>query len=240
MTGDKGEDVRALQVELVRLGYHVTADGTAGPVTLSSVADLFKTAGDTSASSNSVPADRIVWIPASSTVVATCAAPLGNLISAGDTLATLSGGLTSVSIQQVPADLVPGDRVLRIESLEVPVNAEGVVADPAALAQIAASPSLEHQTTKSSGPAEPDADTNDLAKQAITGRFTLATPISVGVVPPTAVYSIEQDHGCVSSAGKPQQVVIVGSQLGQTYILPSDEASLKRVDLAPNSRNSCR
>lgn len=233
--GDTGKDVAALQTELHRLGYPVTPDGTAGPVTMQALAKLVAAAGDSHLTGDAVSFSRIVWFPESAATVASCGAALGATVGAGDTLATLAGSLTRVSVEKLPTDLVPGDRVLTVDAISVPFHGDGVVSEPSALRQLAAAPSFSHAAKgditggdAADGPVEP-----------VSAQLSLTTKARVGVVPPAAVYSISQNRGCIASAGVGYPVSIVGSQLGQTYVLIDSEKQLRRVDISTKDRPPC-
>lgn len=235
--GDKGEDVAGLQTELLRLGYSLTVDGIAGPDTVSAVAKLFNQAGDKNFTTGNVPPSRILWIPAAKVMVESCAALHGSDIAVGDVLATLAGGLVKVSIQKMPANLVPGARILTIDSLSVPIGEDGVVNDPSALEQLSALSSLAHSSKIQS--TSGGAKTSD-APQPVTGELALFQPISIAVIPPSAVYSVSQNRGCIASSGIGYPVTIVGSELGQTYISLSSTEEIANVDISTRTKPPCR
>ncbi|GAA2447598.1 hypothetical protein GCM10009857_09530 [Agromyces soli] len=234
--GDKGADVEVLQAELARLGYPLHPDGTLGSGSVEALEDLFGKAGDTSSLEGSVPAGRIVWLPMPSTPVASCDTEVSASIGVGDTIATVRGGLTRVSVQQMPADLAPGDRSLTLDAVTVPVGADGGVTDPAALAQLQGVAAL----LTSSAAVAAKSTSEPAASERVTGELSLTNPLTVAIVPPAAVYSISETTGCVASGGRGYAVTIVGSQLGQTYVhLVEAAVELETVDLSPGRQPSC-
>ncbi|WP_141692761.1 peptidoglycan-binding domain-containing protein [Leifsonia xyli] len=68
-SGDTGEDVRALQTELTRLGFPVRADGTLGRATLRADADLLRRTGAAADTVDVVAATRFLWLPAARVAV---------------------------------------------------------------------------------------------------------------------------------------------------------------------------
>ncbi|GAA4157361.1 peptidoglycan-binding domain-containing protein [Leifsonia shinshuensis] len=235
--GDRGEDVTALQKELVRLGYTLTADGTVGRRTLAAAATMFERAGETAPDSERVDAGRIVWIPAASVTIGECRTSVGETQQAGDVLATTSGATTRVSVIEPIADLVDGERTLTVDSVAVPIEGAGID-DPAALAALAATPSLQRDdAATATGRGDPAGEA--ASGGAIRGTIELSTPVRVGVVPPSAVYAIEGAAGCVATGDAALRVRIVGSQLGQTFVLFDAEQRPDTVLLSSARRPAC-
>lgn len=220
-TGDRGTDVAALNEALRALG-HDAPDGdrvTAG--TLGAYRDAAVAAG-LPAPARGQPVDhtRIVWLPEPSVVVSRCAATTGADVAAGDVLAELPVAVTGAALVNLPPDAVPGERVLTVDDQQVPVDAEGRVADAAALQAVAASRSY----TEAAAAAESGADVT------LTVPWSLVTPLEVGVVPPASVQDAGSGAACVRDAtGTPVAVHVVGSELGQTYVTAADGAELPTV-----------
>lgn len=232
--GDQGPDVKSVQTELARLGYPVAADGSVGTATLNAAAKLFKQTGDGDAT---IPASRVLWIPASAVRAESCAVGMGATVAAGDPVFTVAGGLEKIAVAQLPNNLVGGDRTLTVGSTSVPVGADGAIVDDATLSQL--EPALPQTSSPGTAAESGNSDTSTADAGEITGEFALAQPIRIGVVPPTAVYGITGSTGCVSQNGEAVKVTIVGSQLGETYIhLPSGKTP-KTVDLSDAERQSC-
>jgi len=231
--GDKGEDVVAVQTELARLGHPVTADGSVGSSTVSAFGALMKAAGDAAYRSESIPASRIVWLPAPTVRPGSCTHGVGGTVEAGSVLATVAGALTAVAVVRQPDALVPGDRVLEIDGRPVPAGADGTVTDPDVLAAIADTPSF--RTVQRTAEAQENAEAS-----TIGAKLRLKDPVTVLAVPPSAVYGIVDGEGCVRSAGRSIPVTIVGSQLGETFLRAEGSAPLRTVELAPSTQPPCR
>lgn len=208
--GSKGPDVTALQDELVRLGYPLTADGTYGPSTRSAVKDLFAQAG-VAKSAGALPVASVVWLPDAAPTVATCPLALGAAAVGGDDLVTVGGGLTSAAVT-VPPDASPGERIATFAGVSAPVSPGGMITDEAFLDAVSTDP-LYLFTQSADAPAE----AGDLQVS-----FSLATPLDVAVVPPGAIYSLGAGSGCVDSAGVARAVQIIASSLGKTYVIFED------------------
>lgn len=240
--GDTGDDVQALQAELVRLGSPIAMDGRMGRDTLGAVADLLKRAGDFGKTEDSSPpttvaAGRFVWLPAPSARIRTCDAAVGTTVTAGGIIATTEGGVDRAAVAHLPSGLSPGERDLTVDDVTVPVDAGGAITASEALAALATTPSFARGSAGSdSGGTGSDGETG---ASTITGRLTLRTPVKVGVVSPSAVYAITGSTGCVASEGVAHRVTIVGSQLGQTYVRFEKGDRPRSVDLSAIGRPSC-
>lgn len=237
---DRGDDVAALQRELARLGEPVTVDGVLGRETLDALERRFRSIGDVpppeptaTAPDDSTPdardvvlASRILWIPSPAVVVDECAVSTSAPTTAGEPLATLGAGLSAVAVEQMPGDLVPGERALVVDGEALPVDADGTVTDAAALATIASSSSVREATL---GEAT-----------TFTATLDLVEPVEIAVVPPSAVVGVDGATGCVVADDAPARVDVVGSQLGQTLVRFVEGTAIPTaVALAPPETTSC-
>lgn len=199
----KGDDVEALQVELARLGYRVSTDGTYGKATKAAVTALFKAAGVVKPTGD-LPAASVLWLPAASVTVKACEVPVGSATSA-EAFATTAGTLVSLGLADTLTTVTPGDRVLRLGEASAPVGEGGVVTDPAFLEAVRGSAEFAGwQRTEGSEP--------------LTLEYVLAVPLDVSVVPPGALFALSGSAGCVSADGTPHPVTVVASSLGQTLV----------------------
>jgi peptidoglycan hydrolase-like protein with peptidoglycan-binding domain len=225
--GDQGRDVRALQVELRRLGYRLGVDGRYRGSTASAVKGLLNSAGAVQPSGRLDLAD-VVWLASAAVNPATCPAQPGKAISAGDPIATVRGKLTAVSYP-IPDQLHPGERSLTLFGVRsASASATGEVTDDRFLTAVA--------RTKAYLVARGDPD-----GQRPTGSLALTTPIAAVKVPPTALTDIDGQHGCVEQDGARIEVDIIGSGLGAALIRPVDpRVQLTRVSLSAGSpASSC-
>src|SRR6218665_3661399 len=250
--GDRGPDVKALQNELNRLGYAVSADGVVGQRTVNAARALARSAGSvTAASWGSIPVKSFVWFPASPVTVAKCTTATGTHLSAANPLAMLPTALTSAKVKELPSGLIPGDRVLKLDEVTIPVDAQGRVSSPEDLAKLSQSPAyLEYTANQTSNPGA-NSLTGESAQDATTGSgtagagmsiiFQLAQPLTVYSLPAAAVYSVSDTKGCVLSHGVGVPVTITSSQLGQTFIIPDrEDVTLDTVTLRPPKGLPCR
>ncbi|TGJ96266.1 hypothetical protein DLJ96_11045 [Actinotalea fermentans ATCC 43279 = JCM 9966 = DSM 3133] len=199
----KGDDVKALQVELARLGHKVATDGTYGDATKAAVTTLFKAAG-VAKPTGDLPVASVLWLPAPSVTVKACEVPVGAATSA-EAFATTAGTLASLGLSDTLTGVTPGDRVLRLGEVSAPVGEGGIVTDPAFLEAVRGSVEFAGwQRTEGSEP--------------LTLEYVLAAPLDVSVVPPGALFALSGTAGCVSVDGTAFPVTVVASSLGQTLV----------------------
>jgi hypothetical protein len=227
-TGDRGSDVAALHAALRALGHEAPAGDRVTGGTLRTLAAAFATAG--SPVGRSVPVvdpGRLVWLAEPEVTVSRCAGVAGTQVAAGDVLAELPAAVSGAVLVGLPADAAPGARVLEVDGQVVPVDVDGHVSDPASLAVIAWSRS--HGDAAAG--AEPAADVT------LTVSWSLTDPLEIGVIPPSAVVGAGTPTTCVrDGAGRPVPVRLVGSELGQSYVVPATDASLPAaVRTAPSA-----
>jgi peptidoglycan hydrolase-like protein with peptidoglycan-binding domain len=200
--GARGEDVRAVQEELVRLGYDVTPNGVFGAATTTAVRALWARVGV--AAESRLPFDRLIWLPEVSAVVSACPLTLGQAVSAGEVALGLGGGLESLALDLdgVPALGARTAVLSDVASAAVPDG--GVVTDPAFLAAYA------QTRTYAAHLADPSS--------ALTVQVRLTAPVPVVAVPPSALYGLAGSGGCVLVGGTPTWVQVVASELGQSLV----------------------
>lgn len=213
--GIRGDDVRALQAELARLGHPVTTTGTYDRPTSTAVSALLRQVGVAQPSGRLAVAS-VIWLPAPQVTVATCEVALAEIIGPGP-FATVAGGLTALQVTGGLTGAAAGDRRLRLGPASAPIDASGMVTDAAFLAEVAASAEYTFATASNS--------------DTITLEAVLATPVEVVVVPPAAIYGITDDAGCVVADGEPRRVRVVASALGQTMVTFVDGAVPTTVEL---------
>ncbi|WP_431245418.1 peptidoglycan-binding domain-containing protein [Leifsonia xyli] len=239
---DTGPDVRALQVELRRLGYDISADGTYGANTANAVERVLteidapnmtrRQRGDVG-----LPLSRVVWIPAPSVSPATCDSQLGARVRSGDTLMTTAPAETVARVTNMPRDLVPGTRVFTAGGIQAPVNANGTITDAPSVAAL--SDLAKATVNDSSSTTNASKDDVPLASK-VSGQVALATPRATNSVPPSAIVGVDGAHGCVVSDGRAVPVTIIGSQLGQTFVdFASTTARPRTVQASPAESTSC-
>lgn len=230
--GDQGDDVTALQAELQRLGYLVDADGRIGPQTLRSVADLVGLSGTPAFSSYAlIPRASFVWLPEPSVVPSSCAASVGEGIVEHDEIAVLDRTLVRARVVDMPADLLPGQRLLTVDGRDFPVEEAGILEDPQALAELQTTSSYQHWLSAQNDEPAPNLDAS----------LSLAEPTLVHAVSPSAIYEVDAADACVLDNGVPRPVTIVSSELGQTHILfPDGAPAPASLPAPPRNAASCR
>lgn len=224
--GDDGEDVRALRAELARLGLEVEGEGAVDRSVYLAIAELFEKAGEAEYSNDVIPLDRLIWLPAPSTQVKECLVSTGSSVNSGEKLAVVPGGLVSARVVRLPDRLTPGDRMLVVDGEQIPSDAEGRLSDPDALAALATTPSFFAAVSTST--------------PTVTASWELEAPIEVNVVPPAALYDLDGGSACVASGGEPFAVTVLGSELGQSFVVFDTETTPKHVDFSPEQPRSCR
>lgn len=230
VAGDKGEDVRALQEELARLGYDVAADGQMGTFTVKTVGQLLGLEGAALANYQAVEPASFVWLPAFELVVQDCVTSPGVTINPGDALFTSAPTVLGARIVELPSGAAAGERVLVIDGEELAVAEDGSVADPNALTQLSSLASFRRFM-------------NDEASTGIQAQYELASQTDVYAVSPASLYGIENTDGCVmdSASGDGRPVTIVSSELGQTLVIFTDgQAAPQSVNLGTSTGSSCR
>jgi hypothetical protein len=229
-SGDRGDDVRALQEAL---GGPLRTDGVVGAATLRAAHAFLIDHGLERASvpRDSIDPDHVAWIPASTVTTQRCTAVVGAALPDDGVLAELPSELRSARLQRLPDDAVPGDRVLRFGPSTAHVRPDGVVDDPRALRGIESL--TEYRSTVNSADGVP----------TMTASWSLAEPLRVGVVPPTALWDVAENEACVlPSTSGPVRVRVIGSELGQAFIRADDldGGRLASVRTDPDRTATCR
>lgn len=223
--GDRGEDVRDVQGELARLGY---SPGDSGRVDRATAAAVRAFAGDrgvrTETGGPVLARSSVVWLPQEQVQVTSCPAAPGREVQPGDELATVGSPLLR-AVAVVPAGLVPGDRMLRVDDVSIPVGADGVIHDVGALTALAVTPSYR--------------ETQDFGDDSFSGVLQLQEPLDVISVPSAAVYGEDSSGaGCVVGDDAPRAVQVVASELGTTLVTVTGPVP-GRVSLVPDRGASC-
>ena len=120
----------------------------------------------------------------------------------------------------LPEEAIAGDRVLTLSTGALPVPADGVITDPATLKAIKDSDQYRAFST-ALGDGE----------GVFTVPWSLATPISALVVPPSSLFGIVGAQACIAQEGAVRSATIIGSQLGQSYIVVDEPVSSVDLDV---------
>lgn len=240
--GDEGADVRSLQEELVALGHAIRPDGRFGSATLRAVVEVARKAGVSDAATwADLPHSRVIWLPASTVQTVTCDRQLGDRVSEGDPVATLVGGVAAAKVAPLPQNALSGDRVVVVGDLTLPVDASGSIPAGDDLARLAQSSAYrEHLDDAGTGPSGAGPSGDGSAGAGLSVQYRLATPVSVFSVPAASVYGTHGASACVVADGQGITVTIVGSQLGQTFVVPEQDQKMRHVGLETKDAPACR
>lgn len=230
--GDRGEDVVALQTELERLGYGVFPDGEVGPRTLRATAEFLGMSDPaTLRAYTTISRTSFVWLPTSSVVPTSCEAVVGDYLGEHDEIAVLGRSLEQARVADMPADLLPGQRLLSIDGQTISVDEAGVVDDPDQLRVLQMTPSYQRWLSALS--EEP--------ASALEASLVLAEPATVSSVSPSVIYEVDGTSACVLDKGTPRPVTIVSSELGQTFLIfPDGQAAPGSLPTPPKDAPSCK
>lgn len=227
--GDAGTDAAALNAELVRLGERAPGSDTVTRATVRAYRAAARAAGAAVPDGWTIPAERILWLPSDRVPVQDCLVGLGDVLAAGDPVLGLVPE-RGATVPALPADALPGDRVLVVDGTTVPVGGDGDVVDPPGLTAVLASATYTE--------ASPDEE----GTRHLTVGWALREPATVSVVPPSSVVGLDAGTACVlDPAGEPHAVSVVGSELGQTFVVPGGEATdvPDRVLVTPPATARC-
>jgi len=225
--GDVGQDAGALNAELRRLGHQAPETDEVTDETLKAYGDLARTVGALDQARDSISSADILWLPDDEVVVADCPARLGDTLAAGDPVLTLLSASTA-RISTLPTDAIDGGRTLSIGATQVPVDIDGHVAS-------------EHLAALLSSETYISTPVDEQGSRQLTARWSLAEPTTVWVVPPGAVLVDRQSGTCVvSPGGSVVSVRVVGSELGQTFVIPAASVPVPaQVQTVPSTTASC-
>ncbi|WP_423923318.1 peptidoglycan-binding domain-containing protein [Frigoribacterium sp. 2-23] len=231
--GDRGDDVSALQAELTRLGHRTPVDGRVGPSTLAAVGALLRQPGTRPTPLEAISRASFVWLPSATASVTSCRVSVGATVQSGDAVATTPAALVDAGLSRLPNAPVDGARSLTVGAVTVPLDTDGHVRDPESLAALATTDEVIVAITS---------DTTDSGTgTSVTGSYALTTPLDVSVVPPPALVTDTEGRTCVVRDGGPVPVRLIGSELGQSFVIPDDASRLDRVDVGSVVEHaSCR
>lgn len=215
---DTGEDVRALNNELVRLGYPAdSGSATYSWNTGNAWAKLLAAAGARAAADGSFSMADTLWIPEDAITVSAWAASPGTQVMAGAQLATVPGRLVKLALASGSA---PGiDQTLTVYGQYATLPAgQSEVTDTAFLDSVMASSGWAAQTA-------------DSISAGISATLTTGQAVHVLRVPAAAVYGFDAagTSGCVVSDGRPVHVTVVGSDMGTSYVTATDGTDIDTI-----------
>lgn len=239
-TGDKGDDVLALNNELNRLGYNSVPDSdTYWWATSDGVRRLMEDRGNTS--DGSLRIADVLWIPASSVRIGSWSALEGSGVTAGAAVGQVPGMLTKLTVKNGQAS--DRDRTVNVFGQTGTLPAGAVeITDAQLLGKVAASDdyrSMDEATLKA----------------GLSASLVLGEPVEVLRVPAGAVFGVDGVQGCIAvpkdnskddaAALDVVKVSIVGSELGASLVRTGEDgpdvSSIARVAIGSRIANeSCR
>lgn len=201
--GETGADVEAVQESLRQAGYDVSSSGRYDWATRAAVDAFLRERGIQADQGRPgvLPRTAYVWAPAAAAIVESCPLRVGDAVSEGSPLLALASQNGQLEFL-APAG-VPGDRVLVVGNVRVPAPTSPVT-DPAAVAAV-----LATQEGETAGKS---------AEKKLSAVLELESPLEVFEVPPSALFGIAGESGCVSDGEETYNVTIVSSSLGMSYV----------------------
>ncbi|BDR55161.1 hypothetical protein KIMH_12720 [Bombiscardovia apis] len=219
--GDTGNDVKALNVELSRLGYSSSYYSTSyTAATAAGWHQLLKDNGLKPEGDFTV--DSMVWLPAPAVNISSWAQQTGMAIQSGAPIAEVPGSVLKLSIKNGP----PLDR----EQTLTIFGETGKL--PAGTIETTDADFCNRVAAKT----EFAAYTAEELKAGLDGSLAFAQPVEVLRVPAAAIVGIKESKGCIVSEGKSRKVSIVGSELGVSLVQVEEESAqgsvqIQQVDL---------
>lgn len=243
-SGTSGRDAAALNAELIRLGYAAPNTDTMTWDTIVAYNALAQSVGARQLTRDDdwrIGPANFVWLSQTTAPIAACTATVGQNVAAGSELMRTGSSPTSATVSVPKTQIVAGDRVLVVGDKRFDLTADTAeITDKDELSAIMASNEYMVAAMQAAGGAAA-ADTGTgggasagSASGSITATFkwTLKTPLNVWEVPPSALYDVTGDQGCVAADGKPVAATIIASELGKTKITV-EANKLGRIDVAP-------
>ncbi|MDR0849564.1 MAG: hypothetical protein LBN10_11110 [Propionibacteriaceae bacterium] len=227
VVGMQGADVVAVASELSRLGVFSGDAYAAATLALTNAfADLAVSLGAARVDIPgwTIPLSMVAWLPAPSVGVASCDVPKAAQVTTGQVVAHFASTLVTARITTDLSGFLAGDRVLTVNDVPIAANQDGTITDADSLSTLATTPAIVYAMDPSS-------------LNSIQGKWTLATPVPVSVVPAAAIRP-SSGSACVLGDGNPLRVSVVSSQIGSSYVTFTGTPPA-RVDLYPPNDLAC-
>lgn len=209
--GDAGEDVRALNAELTRLGYNANPESDQySSLTYWAVVALFGNLGVRS--DGALPLADVIWLPQDGATASSWQAATGTMVAAASPIAEIPGAITSLTVKNGTPNAA--DQTITVFGEQGVLKAGAtVIDDPEFCARVTASREFQW--------AQQGADLT----QGVDATVALATPVDVLRVPAAAVFGVKGDRGCIASDGRTMPVTIIGADLGVSLIRLGNEGT---------------
>ena len=225
--GDEGQDVRALNQELARLGFGTPDSPRFTEDTRAAWVSLQKKCGVVSPE-RVVNLASVVWLPAARVQVVKWNFSLGALLPADGVLGTVPGFVDSARVAATDGSIIATEgRTVTVANQTTVFPDDGIITDPDFLEATIGTSKLV------------SSDGVEFLRQA-QGTTQLDQPLTVLAVPPTAVFAIKASAACVEVDGVGIPVTIVGSSLGVTLVTTSDGSQPSQVAIGAGiTLNEC-
>lgn len=217
--GDKGDDVRALNAELARLGLGGDPESSVMTAATSVAVGELLSRNGIAANERVLRVADTLWIPRTHVEPQTWTAGVSTRVAPGMKIGEVSGGVTALAIKGDAA--LDRDRTLTVmgESVTIPAGQSGT--DDAEFCR-RVSQSDEFRAKSRGG--------GDLAS-GFGASVRLASPVQVLRVPAGAVFGVRDGRGCIAVDGLSVAVDVVGADLGVSLVTAEDGSVPSEVSL---------
>ncbi|MEE1296070.1 MAG: hypothetical protein UHD09_04345, partial [Bifidobacterium sp.] len=214
-TKDTSEDVRALNDELDRLGYAASpGSDTFTWATGAGWRQLMRDNGNAVDDGETVTAAvaDTLWVPQDTVAVTGWSATQGTVVTAGQAVGKVAGGLTKLAVRGGQAS--DAERTVSVFGVDSTLPAGSVeVTDAETLAKVEASDSYQAKSAEERA-------------AGLDATVALAQPVDTLRVPAAAVFGVQGSAGCIAAerGGKLDTLVvdIVSGELGASLVVPRD------------------
>lgn len=211
-TGDKGDDVLALNNELSRLGYNsVAGSDTYWWATSDGWRQLMNDNGNPS--DGTLALADTMWIPENAVAVDEWTATTGSMVTGGTAIGKIPGALTKLTVKNGAA--VGQDRTIGMYGVNGILPADSTeITDAEFLRNVSANETFQSMDMQTK-------------KAGLDATVALKEPLQVLRVPAGAVFGIDGSSGCIvpkshNASNTPVKVTIVGSELGVSLVQTQD------------------
>ena len=222
--GTRGDDVQALQQELVRLGYDSDNGGVVTQKTRRAIAAMYATSGQKIG--GDLRLDAAIWVPTHNLEIEECPLLLGARLTTDSVIATTAGVIQLVQVTDVPAGLAAGERQLTVGDAVVLLDESLRSTDTVQLAELARTAAFDI-FRRSEGDVP------------LTGKIELVEPVLAARVPPSALVTDADGANCLYSDGVANRVRILGSSLGLATVQFETSTIPDFVDVIPPKDAAC-
>lgn len=216
--GDKGKDITGLHKALKKGDYGNVSGNKVTQETLKAAAKALN-----KSKLQSIPHDRIMWLPAHKVNTRTCEINVGEITAEGEPFAQLDPQPERATVSNWSPES-DGEYQLTIDDTTVTMPSEGVITDSDDLQELADTDAFKMEA----GEETP----------MVMARTELDEPVTVWTIPPSSV----QDNGentCVENDGDATPVTVIASELGQTLVQTQDDEPLGDITLKPATTLDC-